>query len=152
MPQTRKRRRGVVKGTWKHKEREFARLFGSERRALSGGNSKSGGRDDAHHEHLYLECKYSARHKLWALWRHVAACAARETRIPKRRVCIGLYETKMPGALLVMHESDLLGVAVELLAELMKTKDYPYSRYESEQLLHKFRVLAKLPVPVYEGY
>ena len=139
------------KGTWKSKERELAALFGAERRALSGGNSKSGGNDDADHPRVYLECKYSHEHYVWRLWTEARRNAGRELRTPKRRVCIGLYQKRQPGALLVVHESDLLAVAVELLSELIKAPGYPFSRAESDILIRKFRVLANLhntPLPL----
>ena len=105
--------------TWKQKERELAALFGTVRRALSGGNSSQGNRrDDAHHPHIFLECKYAARHAVWKLWRFAKSCCQKELRHPKRRPVLGLYARGESGALLVVHENDLIVVTLNRLRTL----------------------------------
>ena len=119
--------------TWKKKERQLAALFGTVRRPLSGGNSSQGERrDDAQHPTLFLECKYSARHALWKLWRFAKECCRKELRHPKRRPVIGLYETGQTGGrcLLVIHEDDLLKVARERIEALYQQSKAP-SLYEA---------------------
>ncbi len=94
---------------WKDAEDRLAVLFGSTRRPLSGGNSKTG-RDDSLHPRLFLECKFSKRHALWRLFREVRERAKAEKRTP----VIGLAEKAAKGVLLVIHQDDLLEVAAEV--------------------------------------
>lgn len=104
--------------TWKAKERIFAALFGTVRRPLSGGNGSHGNeRDDAEHDSLFLECKYSKRHRIWSLWRFCQDLCRREAhRRNKRRPIIGLYAHGEPDkCLLVVHEDDLFHVAAARL-------------------------------------
>lgn len=138
-----KRKRRRVAGTWKHKERDLAALFGTARRPLSGGNSSHAeSRDDAEHDRLYLECKYSVRHALFSLWRFCRQNTRREARRSKRRVVIGLYERGQPEALLLLHQDDLLHVAIERLIVLFKNRDLPWNVGEAQDLLHKLQVVA----------
>lgn len=105
--------------TWKHKEAEFAALFGTVRRPLSGGNSSQGQRrDDALHPRLFLECKYAIRHAVWGLWKFARECCQREIRHPKRRPVVGLYLKGESTCLLVVHESDLLAVTAERVRQI----------------------------------
>lgn len=70
---------------WKRAESRAAKLFGTVRRPLSGGN-QSGGlegpRDDAQHEVLHLETKSGASVAPWSLYKRTARIAAREGRVP----------------------------------------------------------------------
>ena len=95
---------------WKKSEEKLARFFGSTRRPLSGGNSKTG-RDDSLHPVLFLENKYTSRSALWTLYRKTRELAKKEDRIP----VIGISEPAAPGTLLVIHTDDLLKVFVEYL-------------------------------------
>lgn len=88
---------------WKAAERRLAALFGTRRRPLSGGNQGQGFRDDAIHDDLHLECKYSRTHALWTLFRETRKKAQKERRTP----VIGLVEKGSPGILLVVHTDDL---------------------------------------------
>ena len=109
--------------TWKSKERQIALWFGTVRRALSGGNSNPDElRDDAHHKSLFIETKYRKSHAVWALWRFAKACCAREIRLPKRRPVVALYECRQEGALLVIHQDDLLAVALARLDTLTESR------------------------------
>lgn len=101
--------------TWKSKERTLASLFGTMRRALSGGNSNSGGRDDVKHPRLFIECKYRKEHAIWALWRQCVLFAGKELKLRKRRVVIALYERQQEGCLLVVHQNDIPLVVSELI-------------------------------------
>lgn len=127
--------------TWKQAERRLASLFGTTRRALSGGNSKSGGRDDAHHPRVYLECKHSIRHALWELWRKCRRQTGQELKKPKRRVAIALYEKGKEGALLVVHQDDILQVALQVFEALTNEPEFPYSRHEADELIRKLEVM-----------
>lgn len=88
---------------WKQAERRLARLFGTERRALSGSNSKSGGQDDGMHERIYLENKYGKQTKrFWALYLDTQRKAKSEGRVP----VVGLQAPHTAGTLLVFHQYD----------------------------------------------
>jgi hypothetical protein len=143
MPPSTKKRRPPAK-TWKHKERHLAALFGTIRRPLSGGNGSHGTeRDDAEHERVYLESKYSQRHALFSLWRHCRLNAAREAhRKPKRRVVVGLFEKGLSDALLLVHQDDLIAIAIELLAVKLKDRNQPYNTAHVQDLFARLRTLA----------
>jgi len=95
---------------WKKSEEKLARFFGSTRRPLSGGNSKTG-RDDSLHPVLFLENKYTSRSALWTLYRKTRELAKKEDRIP----VIGISEPAAPGTLLVIHTDDLEEVFLEYI-------------------------------------
>jgi len=94
-----------TRAQWKFAEDRLARLFGTVRRALSGGGSKTG-RDDSMHPVLYLESKYTKRSSLWSLFRDTKAKARKEKRVP----VIGVQEKGAKGILLVIHQADLEAV------------------------------------------
>lgn len=98
---------------WKFAEDRLARFFGTTRRPLSGGNSKTG-RDDSMHPRLFLESKHSKSHAVWTLYRKTREMARKEKRVP----VIGLQEHGKPGILLVIHTDDL----DKVLAERTKSK------------------------------
>ena len=100
---------------WKVAERRLAGLFGTVRRALSGGNSKSGGRDDGQHKRLFLESKYRTKQPLWSLWDACLDSCRREPKLRKRRPVIALFERGRHGCLVCVHEDDILLIAAEYL-------------------------------------
>lgn len=129
---------------WKQNERDLAALFGTLRRPLSGGRSSHGEkRDDAEHDRLYLESKRSKRHAIFSLWRHCRTQARREVGQHKRRVVIGLFEHGQAEALLLVHQDDLLAVAVELLAAKLKDANQPFNTAHIQDLFQKFRSMAE---------
>lgn len=109
-----------MKTTWKSKEEMLANLFGSTRRPLSGGNSKTG-RDDSLHPKLFIECKYRQSHSVWNLYRKVEELAKKELRTP----LIGLAEKNQQGILLAFNSNDLQVIVDEHLKAQSKVHKMP---------------------------
>ena len=91
---------------WKALERRIARFFGTERTALSGGNSK-GTRSDTLHPDLFIEAKQRKKHTAITLWNDTRELALVEKKIPV--VC--LAEKHRPGFWILIHSDDLDDVA-----------------------------------------
>ena len=102
---------------WKAAERRLAKIFGTRRRPLSGGN-QGGGRDDSMHEVLYIENKYTSRSSLWTLYRDTRDKAKKEGRVP----VLGIQESRAKGVLIVCHSNDLQRVAMEQRKAMKKAK------------------------------
>lgn len=102
--------------TWKVAERRLAKLFGTERRALSGGISKSGGRDDSMHEDLFISSKYSSQDSfpVFSLYKEELPKAIHEDKT----LVIGFSRRRFPGQLLLIHSNDLETVALTFLRQL----------------------------------
>jgi hypothetical protein len=101
------------RSSWKRRERNAAALFGSRRKVLSG----SSGRDDqtcsdSDHPRLFIEGKLRAASSVRSLWEKTRELAKREGKVP----VLTLYTKHKPGALVVVHENDLVIVAAELAA------------------------------------
>jgi len=94
------------KSTWKNIERRVAGFFGSERTALSGGNSKIT-RSDSLHDTLFIETKYRVSHSAVTLWRSTKELADLEDKIPV--VC--LSEKGKQGFWVLCHSGDLQAIA-----------------------------------------
>lgn len=88
--------------TWKAFERRVARFFGTERNALSGGNSKVT-RSDSLHPSLFIEAKQRKRFAAVRLWDATKRLADRERKTPV--VC--LSEKGRPGFWILIHSDDL---------------------------------------------
>ena len=67
--------------TWKAVERRVAKLFGTRRTPLSGGND-SRTRSDSLHPSLFIETKHRKQHSVVSLWYAVAKLAAKEKKLP----------------------------------------------------------------------
>jgi len=102
--------------TWKVAERRLANMFGVDRRPLSGGLSRSGGRDDSMHERLFLSSKYSSQDSfpLFSLWTR----EKEKAKVENKTVVLGFTRRNFNGQLLVIHASDFETVAVEYLRTL----------------------------------
>lgn len=87
---------------WKQAERRFAKLFGTRRRPLSGGN-QGGGRDDSMHEVLFLEHKLCSTSAIWTLHDKTKDLAKKENRTP----VIGISLRRRPGILIVVSSQNL---------------------------------------------
>jgi hypothetical protein len=99
------------RSTWKRRERDAARLFGSERQPGSGsGGRPDQTRSDSTHERLYIETKLRASSSVRTLWEKTAALARLEGKTP----LVMLYAKGKPGGLIVVHEMHLAAVAAEL--------------------------------------
>jgi hypothetical protein len=99
------------RSSWKRRERSAARLFGTERQVLSGSCGRDGrSRSDATHQRLFIESKLRAAWAVRSLWERTRELARREHRLP----VLTLYAKAKPGALIVVHENDLVAVAAEL--------------------------------------
>jgi hypothetical protein len=90
---------------WKAFERRVARFFGTERNALSGGNSKLT-RSDSLHPKLFIECKQRKRFAAVRLWDDTKRLAHHENKTPV--VC--LSEKGRPGFWILVHSDDLTGL------------------------------------------
>lgn len=90
---------------WKEAERRVAAFFATNRRSLSGSNSGEGAGDDARHDTLYIESKYSKYVPIMRLYRECRDSATKESR--GRIPVIALQEKHQPGMLLCIHSTDL---------------------------------------------
>lgn len=67
---------------WKARERQVARLFGTERRPVSGRQRDFGG-DDAEHPRIHIQSKYGRQNaREFALWDIASAVAAGNNKTP----------------------------------------------------------------------
>ena len=67
--------------TWKKLEQKVARLRGTERTPLSGGNSRLT-RSDTLDETFFIECKLRKAPAIWNLYERVESLAKQENKIP----------------------------------------------------------------------
>jgi len=67
--------------SWKKLEQKVARLRGTERTPLSGGNSKQT-RSDTLDDTFFIECKLRKDPAIWNLYEQVEALAKKENKIP----------------------------------------------------------------------
>lgn len=81
MPKLPKKRNTTSKTTWKQFENKIARIFGSTRTPLSGGNSKIT-RSDSLSKEVFIECKYRAKFPTFDLWKSTQELAKLENKIP----------------------------------------------------------------------
>ena len=103
---------------WKRAERDSAKLFGANRRPLSGAthNSHQSGNDDAEHERLYIETKQTGNVKspynaICKLMNQTVARAELEGKIPV--VAIRRTGMKDTDVYLMVKSSDLPALARE---------------------------------------
>ena len=94
------------KNTWKQRERQIAKFFGSVRTPLSGGASRHT-RSDSLHEHLFVETKMRKVFAVLNLWRETKVLADEENKIPV--VC--LAEKGKKGFWVLCHSSDLIAIS-----------------------------------------
>jgi hypothetical protein len=97
------------RSTWKRRERDAARVFGTKRQVLSGSSGCESNSDSCH-PRLYLECKLRASSATRSLWELTKARAVKEGKIP----VVLLYDKGKHGAIVAVHQDDLAAVAVEL--------------------------------------
>lgn len=95
--------------SWKQFERRVARFFGSERTALSGGNSKVT-RSDSLHPSLFIEAKQRQRFAAVRLWDATKRLADREAKTPV--VC--LSEKGRPGFWILIHADDMAALSASI--------------------------------------
>jgi hypothetical protein len=114
IPPVRPKDQTVARSTqWKRKEETLAKMFGSTRRPLSGGNSKTG-RDDSLHPTLFLDSKYGDHAPIYRTHdeiRHKAA-SEKQGRVP----VLALFKKGHNDCLLVIHVNDFYKVCEEFLA------------------------------------
>ena len=67
--------------SWKKLEQKVARLRGTERTPLSGGNSKQT-RSDTLDDTFFIECKLRKDPAIWNLYEQVEELAKKENKIP----------------------------------------------------------------------
>ncbi len=99
------------RNSWKRRERDAARLFGSQRQVLSGSSGRAERTSsDSTHPRLFIETKLRASSSVRNLWESTRELARRERKTP----VLMLYAKGKPGALVVVHQDDLGAVADEL--------------------------------------
>ncbi len=98
------------RSTWKQRERQIAKFFGTTRTPLSGGNSGHT-RSDTLHPRLFVEQKLRQKHSAVTLWDSTRGLAQKENKIP----VVTLAEKGRPGFWIVMHSSDFETVAREVI-------------------------------------
>lgn len=99
------------RSSWKRRERQAARLFGSERQPGSGSGGRADQtRSDSTHDQLFIETKLRASSSVRTLWEATAALAKREGKTP----VLMLYAKGKTGGLIVVREMHLAAVAAEL--------------------------------------
>ena len=67
--------------SWKKLEQKVARLRGTERTPLSGGNSKQT-RSDTLDDTFFIECKLRKDPAVWNLYEQIEELAKKENKIP----------------------------------------------------------------------
>ncbi len=67
--------------SWKKLELKIARLRGTERTPLSGGNSKQT-RSDTLDKTFFIECKLRKDPAVWNLYEQIEALAKKENKVP----------------------------------------------------------------------
>lgn len=97
--------------TWKKFERRVAAFFGTERTALSGGNSKLT-RSDSLHPDLFIEAKQRKRFAVVRLWDATKRLADKEKKTPV--VCVS--EKGRAGFWILVHSDDLLKIQTQATA------------------------------------
>ena len=103
------------KSTWKKREAQVARAFGSERTPLSGRNSKRTASDSLHDKY-FIETKMRACHSILRVWDKANMLAKEENKIPM--VC--LVEKQKPSFWLLLKFEDFLQI-VEREANALQT-------------------------------
>ena len=71
----------MMSKSWKVFERKVARMFGTERTPLSGGNSRHT-RSDTLHPELFVECKKHKKMAIHKLWKETKELADLESKVP----------------------------------------------------------------------
>ena len=67
--------------SWKLLERKIAKMFGTERTPLSGGNSRIT-RSDTLSKDFFIECKLRKNPAVWNLYERTEKLAKKEGKIP----------------------------------------------------------------------
>jgi hypothetical protein len=99
------------RSSWKRRERDAAGTFAAQRQVLSGSCGRGErSRSDTTHDRLFIEAKLRAKSSLRSQWERVRRLARLESKLP----VLALYAKGKPGALIVVHEKDLVAVASEL--------------------------------------
>ena len=97
-----KKKRSVA---WKQDERIVAKLFGTKRTPLSGGNSGIT-RADTRHDELFIEVKKRQSHAVFQLWLKTKELAKDEDKVP----VVALRQSNSQYTLVVVEIRDLLHV------------------------------------------
>lgn len=94
---------------WKKRERKGCRLFGAERKPVSGRQHDKDG-DDGEHPRLHIQSKHSKAHAVVTVW----DAAKRQALKSKKTPVVILSINKRPGQWLLIKDEDLSAVAREL--------------------------------------
>ena len=103
------------RNTWKQRERQTAKLFGTKRNPGSGtqGRSDCKSASGSVHPVLFIECKLRAKHTVVTLWDDTKVKAKKEKKIP----VVSLSEKGRPGSWILVHSDDLKAVAREMVED-----------------------------------
>jgi hypothetical protein len=101
------------RNTWKARERQAAKLFGTTRQRCSGSSGIEGEtRSDSRHPRLYIEHKLRESHSVVTLWDDTDVKAGKESKVP----VVILAEKRRHGVWLLVHKADAEIVVTEWLA------------------------------------
>ena len=113
--------------TWKARERQVAKLLGTERTPLSGGNGKQT-RSDSLSQEFFVECKHRRRHAVLSLYDETSGLAGVEGKLP----LVVLTEHRREGAYaLVPLDVDFIR---KLLGQLQRGKSMKVVRVKLEDV------------------
>lgn len=100
--------------TWKQKERDFAKRFGSLRQRLSGSSGREDESSaDMKHDRIYAEVKYRDKHALFTLYEDTAKKARKEGKLP----IVALAQKGTSDFIVCVHISHLAAIAAELVRD-----------------------------------
>lgn len=97
---------------WKQVERQLAKMFNTQRTALSGSNSHIT-HSDTLHSSLFFEAKFRKRHAVLQLFDETEQLAKSENKIP----VVALKQSKTQGFFILCRLEHLKQVAGELKEE-----------------------------------
>jgi len=103
---------------WKARERQVAKLLGTTRTPLSGGNGKQT-RSDTLSKDFYVEAKHRKRHAVLALYDEVAGLADVEGKIP----LVVLTEHRRHGAFVIIPlDADVISAVLTAMENVEEEK------------------------------
>lgn len=108
---------------WKEAERRVAKLFGSRRTPLSGGNSGHT-RSDSLSGEVFVETKYRQKHAVFKLWRETDLMARKEKKI----TVVALREKGSPKTLFLVDAKAIIPLS-EIMREAEKNEQPRKKRY-----------------------
>jgi hypothetical protein len=96
----------TTRGTWKKRERQVMKFFGSTRKPVSGRQRDKDG-DDGEHFALHVQQKHRQTHAVLNTWRAAKSVCDKSGKIP----VVTLSEHNREGFWILCHSSDLKQIA-----------------------------------------